>query len=123
MNIQITDSSLSSTVIGVGALPRHQSIPIISASQINGWIEVAQVFVGGMTFALLPFGIGSGDCLFDTASLFGFDGNRSAGSDNVLFVLWKFPSHPKSGASGVGRLNGPPSKGGLTGGSISWQIV
>ena len=70
-----------------------------------------------------PFDIGDGDCLFDTGSLFGFAGSQSAGSDNVLFVLWRFPLHPKSGARGDGPLNDPPSHGALTGGDISWEIL
>ena len=122
MNILITDSSNISTAIGVGAIPRHQSIPINFASQIKGWIEAAQVSVAGQNIVSRPFGISSGDCLFNTGSLFGFVGKRSVTSDNVLFVLWKFPSHPKLGDRGIGQLNKPPSNGSLSGGDILWRI-
>jgi hypothetical protein len=126
MTIAITDDQNVSTNIGAGALPRGAIIPIQNAFQIQGWVEVNQVQIGGArgsTVAAAPFGSGGGDCLFDTGSLFCFDGPQNSDQNNVLMVLWAFQLHPASGDQGNGLLNSPPSSGVLDGGSISWTIV
>jgi hypothetical protein len=126
MNIIITDDQTNSAVIGAGRLPRGAGLQVQSAFQIQGWIETNNIFLGGpggAAVATQPFAIGSGDCLFDTGSLFCFAGPQNSNADNVLMVLWGFQLHPASGNKGTGQLNSPPSAGALDGGSIGWQVV
>src|SRR3977135_511320 len=54
-----------------------------------------------------PFGIQvrSGECLFDSGSLFIFDGPMNSDADNVVVVLWSFPSNPDDADTGDGVLN------------------
>jgi hypothetical protein len=120
VNIQIADAKNASTVFGCGSRP---PAPIIAAGQIGGWSEQSLVIRGGSSFNEQPFGVGGGDCLFDTGSLFCFAGAQAADSDNVLMVLWGFPSAPQEDISGNGRLNSPPSAGSLVDGPIAWQIT
>jgi hypothetical protein len=121
MVITITDDLIASTTIAAGSRP---SRPVLNAFQIQGWFENNSIFFGnaGLTIVTPPFGIGGGDCLFDTGSLFIFAGPQNADADNVLMVLWGFQLHPASGDQGDGQLNVPPANGALSGGSISWQI-
>jgi hypothetical protein len=121
MNIQIIDSTNTGTVIGAGANAR--GMKIVSANQIVGWVASSQVQQGGGSIVTPPFGSSGGDCLFDTGSLFCFDGTQNSDSDNVLMVLWRFPVHPKSGTTGGGQLNAPPASGMIAGGDIRWRIV
>jgi hypothetical protein len=127
INIIIADANNVSTVIGVGA---RGMAPINAASQINGWTAPARIFNGPpdqvpAVEGQPPFGLGGGDCLFDTGSLFCFAGAQNSNSDNVLMVLWGFPDPPQGSivSSGSGQLNAPPSTGALAGGAISWTIV
>jgi hypothetical protein len=76
-----------------------------------------------------PFGVPEGRCLYNTGSLFFFDGNSTAG--NVLMVLWQFPMSLSGkrkitsfdGGGGVGLLNATPAAGALAPGSIEWEII
>jgi hypothetical protein len=122
MNILITDQSSFSTVIGCGSRPPG---PINSAIQINGWTTKNQVFGPGRgsTQAVPPFSRTGGDCLYDTQSLFCFEGPMNAQTDNVLMVLWGFNLSPQAGHKGEGRLNNPSSAGNLAEGSISWEVL
>jgi hypothetical protein len=119
--IQITDDLKAQTNISAG---RIRGAPVQNAFQIQGWLEVNGIFFGnaGLSIMIPPFGVGGGDCLFDTGSLFIFVGPQNSDADNVLMVLWGFQLHPASGDQGDGQLNVPPSNGALDGGSISWQI-
>jgi hypothetical protein len=67
-------------------------------------------------------GGGGGDCLFNTGSLFCFNGPADAGQDNVLMVLWNFPVKPQEDDSETGYLNSPPEAGLIAGGPITWLI-
>lgn len=120
VNIQITDGKNALTIIGSGSRPPH---PMVAAGQIDGWTEQNLVIRGGSSFNEQPFAIGGGDCLFDTGSLFCFAGAEDTGSDNVLMVLWGFPSALQEDISGNGQLNSPPSAGSLVDGPITWQIT
>jgi hypothetical protein len=120
--IQITDDLKAQTNISAGS--RIRGAPVQNAFQIQGWLEVNGIFFrnAGLSIMIPPFGVGGGDCLFDTGSLFIFAGPQNSDADNVLMVLWGFQLHPASGDQGDGQLNVPPSNGALDGGSISWQI-
>ncbi len=122
-NITVTDSHGVFTVIGSGSRVSGMQNP--TALQIQGWLETNQVFVGSPNAPLSsdPFGVTSGDCLFDTGSLFCFAGAENSDADNVLMVFWAFPLNPNSGDSGQGQLNSPPATGILSGGFIAWEIV
>ena len=122
MVIQITDDLKAQTNISAGS--RIRGAPVQNAFQIQGWLEVNGIFFGnaGLSIMIPPFGVGGGDCLFDTGSLFIFAGPQNSDADNVLMVLWGFQLHPASGDQGDGQLDVPPSNGALNGGSIGWQI-
>jgi hypothetical protein len=121
VNIQITDGKNASTIIGSGS-SRH--IPIVAAGQIDGWREQSLVVRGGSSFKEQPFAVGSGDCLFDTGSLFCFVGAEDPDTqDNVVMVLWGFPANPQADISGSGQLNSPPSAGSLVDGPVTWLIT
>ena len=98
-------------------------IPWLLPAKIDGWTEQNLVIRGGSSFNEQPFAIGGGDCLFDTGSLFCFAGAEDTGSDNVLMVLWGFPSALQEDISGNGQLNSPPSAGSLVNEPITWQIT
>jgi hypothetical protein len=120
-NIQIFDGTRSnSAVIGAGS---RVPVKAMTAFQIQGWVESQLVIQGSNTIVAAGFNVGGGDSLFDTGSLFCFDGPMSTTADNVVMVLWGFPAKPQSGDSGEGLLNAPPASGVLAGGSISWQVV
>jgi hypothetical protein len=122
MVIQITDDLKAQANVSAGS--RIPGVQVQNAFQIQGWLEVNGIFFGnaGLSIMIPPFGVGGGDCLFDTGSLFIFAGPQNSDADNVLMVLWGFQLHPTSGDQGDGQLNVPPSNGALDGGSISWQI-
>jgi hypothetical protein len=121
VNIQITDGKNASTIIGSGS-SRH--IPIAASGQIDGWKEQGLVLRGGSSFTQQPFAVGGGDRLFDTGSLFCFAGTEDPDTqDNVVMVLWGFPTNPQEDASGNGQLNAPPSAGSLADGLITWLIT
>jgi hypothetical protein len=122
MVIQITDDLKAQANVSAGS--RIPGVQVKNAFQIQGWLEVNGIFFGnaGLSIMIPPFGVGGGDCLFDTGSLFIFAGPQNSDADNVLLVLWGFQLHPASGDQGDGQLNVPPSNGALDGGSISWQI-
>lgn len=63
-----------------------------------------------------------GSCLFDTGSLFVFAGPMNADADNVVVVLWGFPSNPDDGDTGDGQLFKPPAAGPLEAGAITWEL-
>jgi hypothetical protein len=125
MIIEITDSSKSLTVIGCGALPRGSAKTIVTAGQIQAWIEVNSVISGsGRKINQPPFGVGGGDCEFDLFFLLRFfAGAKNAAADNVLMILVGFPVKPTSNDSGAGVLLSPPAAGVLIKkGSILWSI-
>jgi hypothetical protein len=65
-----------------------------------------------------PLSTLQGDCLYDTKSLFAYDGPQSA--KQVAFVLWEFAVQPQPGDSGAGRLN---LGAGVTAGDLYWEII
>jgi hypothetical protein len=133
-NIIITDSQGFSVLIGAG-MKNHT--PTVNAFSLQGWKETPNVFralqeltrsgpnpVNYITdggFAADAFGIPGGDCMFDTGSLFFFNGPIADTGDNVLMVLWQFRLNPKAGDHGSGQLNAPPANGVLAGGEIDWE--
>jgi hypothetical protein len=122
MTIQITDSAGFFTVMGCGS-KSHKSVK--SAVQIKAWKGKKILFLGNRNASLpiQPFSHGSGDSLFDTGSLFCFQGSRNKQSENVLMVLWGFKLSSATGDTGDGQLNDPTSAGMLQEGTISWEIL
>jgi hypothetical protein len=75
----------------------------------------------GATFSkqdVAPMSSRQGNCVYDTGSLFCFDGPQSGNS--VALVLWQFAVQPKPGDSGNGRLM---LGGAMTVGDIYWEII
>jgi hypothetical protein len=88
MVIQITDDLKAQANVSAGS--RIPGVQVQNAFQIQGWLEVNGIFFGnaGLSIMIPPFGVGGGDCLFDTGSLFIFAGPQNSDADNVLMVLW-----------------------------------
>jgi hypothetical protein len=122
MTIQITDGIGFFTVMGSGS-KSHKSVH--SAVQIKAWKGKKILFLGNANAGLpiQPFSHTRGDSLFDTGSLFCFQGSKNKQSDNVLMVLWGFNLSPATGDKGKGQLNDPKSDGMLQEGTISWEIL
>ena len=68
--------------------------------------------------AKAPLGAREGECLYDTNSLFCYDGARSG--RKVAMVLWKFALNPKPGDFGQGRLMAGAT---MSAGDIYWEII
>lgn len=106
-----------------------------AAGLINCWDDQQLVLTGSTTTGFTPTqawpfidGGGGGDCLYNTGSLFFFNGAMNTGADNVLMVLWSFPVKPQEedgsgNGSGDGYLNSPPATGLIAGGPITWEIT
>ena len=133
MGLMITISDgTSQTDILCGKKPRTKVWPkgsIVAAGVIDFWDDQELVLSGSSQTGFTsiqdwPFidGGGGGDCLFNTGSLFCFNGPADAGQDNVLMVLWSFPVKPQEDDSGNGYLNSPPADGLIAGGPITWLI-
>jgi hypothetical protein len=135
--ITISDGT-SQTDIRSGIKPRTKIWPmgsIVTAGVINFWDDSQLVLTGSSATGFTstqdwPFtdGGGGGDCLFNTGSLFCFNGAMNAPPDNVLMVLWNFPVKPQAedgsgNGSGDGYLNSPPATGLIAGGPITWEIT
>jgi hypothetical protein len=140
VTIMITDRKGESAFLVTGALPRGAAVKPKNAVELGGWIARQQVFRALLSLtptldehdiwisskamnAVQPFGVDSGDCLYNTGSLFCYSGARTSGSSNVLMVLWGFPLKLQARKRGDGRLNSGPAAGGLAAGDIKWDIV
>jgi hypothetical protein len=131
MGITISDGT-SQTDIDCGKKPRTTVWPkgsVVAAGVLDFWDDQKLVLTGstatGFTSTLdWPFidGGGGGDCMYNTGSLFCFNGAINTGQDNVLMVLWNFPVKPQQDDSGSGWLNSPPAAGLIAGGPITWLI-
>src|ERR1700730_5451184 len=123
--ITISDGT-SQTDILCGRKPRTKVGPTgstVAAGLMDFWDDQKLVLSGSSQTGFTsiqdwPFidGGGGGDCLFNTGSLFCFNGATAAGQDNVFMVLWNFPVKPQEedgsgNGSGNGYLNSPPSAG------------
>jgi len=133
MGLMITISDgTSQTDILCGRKPRTMAWPkgtFVAAGLIDFWDDQKLVLSGSTSTQDWPFidGGGGGDCLFNTGSLFCFNGAADTGQDNVLMVLWNFPVKPQEedgsgNGSGNGYLDSPPAAGLIAGGPISWVI-
>jgi hypothetical protein len=147
LTILVSDRSVG-TLLKVGFLRSHMTASggwiianttVRSSMQIQAWKSPGATFrflevltrldervplfdTGlGATFSkqdVAPMSSRQGNCLYDTGSLFCFDGQPSG--NNVALVLWQFAVQPKPGDSGNGQLM---LGGAMSVGDIYWEII
>lgn len=130
--VVVISDGTSWTEIGCGIKPQTAIKRVVAAGQIQYWDQsqfVASPNTGSTPDWPFIDGGGGGDCLFNTGSLFCFNGAVDAGQDNALMVLWNFPVKPvpdsdPDNPQQQGYLNSQylTAQNGLAAGPIFWAI-
>jgi hypothetical protein len=145
--VVIDQNNIGSLVKVTAASGGLSDVPIRSAAQISAWkaprtsfrfldvltrgeeripmIEDRPATAPGLRvtadrLASDPLAVRSGDCAYDTGSLFLYNGAKSSAVVQMLF--WGFKLHPSDDDYGEGRLM-EPSDGRMVAGNLAWGIV